>query len=110
SREEYLYLDNYITYDVIGKYEYDILINATPVGTSPNYLDSLIDFDKIRITKGGIVIDLIYNPLRTKLLIEANNHGFYAYNGLEMLIYQALYSYYLFDDKYKDLINDDELF
>ena len=110
SREEYLYLDNYITYDEIGKYEYDILINATPVGTSPNYLDLLIDFDKIRIAKGGIVIDLIYNPLRTKLLIEANNHGFYAYNGLEMLIYQALYSYYLFDDKYKDLINDDELF
>lgn len=77
---------------------YDIIINTTPVGMYPNNDDDLlIRLDEF--TQVSAVIDLIYNPLRTRLLIEAEKHGIKAVNGLYMLIMQAIRAHELFFDK-----------
>ena len=65
-----------------------ILINTTPVGMYPNNglspLASLAFFPKCRA-----VIDLIYNPSRTELLLQAEEQGIENTNGLIMLVAQA---------------------
>ncbi len=67
----------------------DILINATPVGTYPGFLLNLVDLKNLK-AKPKVVIDLIYNPSRTKLLMQAEELKIPAYNGLIMLIAQAI--------------------
>lgn len=78
--------DNIISYDVYSKYHFDIIVNATPIGTSPNIDESPLTKEQV---KNSIVIDLIYNPEVTKLMSYASA----SYNGLVMLIVQALYSH-----------------
>lgn len=68
--------------------EYQIVINASPVGTSPNtdaYPEIPYDF----FTKKHIAYDLIYNPAETQFLKKAQHHGAKTKNGLDMLIFQA---------------------
>ncbi len=65
----------------------DILINATPVGMYPDQYDCPVDIAVL--PKLSAVVDLIYNPLRTKLLIAAEDRGLLHSNGLGMLIAQA---------------------
>lgn len=74
-----------ITYAMINPNDVDIYVNTTPVGTHPKINDTVIDQSKI---SDQIVIDLIYNPEHTKLMTFSNK----AYNGLYMLIIQALKS------------------
>ncbi len=65
----------------------DIMVNTTPVGTFPNNLQSVIslaDFPNCRA-----VIDVIYNPFKTKLLLDAEKAGLKTANGLPMLVAQA---------------------
>ena len=64
-----------------------IFINATPVGTYPNTGDSLIDLSGFKHCEG--VVDLIYNPLRTELIMQARELGIKYTNGLPMLVRQA---------------------
>jgi shikimate dehydrogenase len=67
----------------------DILIHATPVGTTPNEsVKPLVDLSTHKEIEA--VIDLIYNPRRTNLMIEAELLGIPAYSGLKMLLMQAL--------------------
>jgi 3-dehydroquinate dehydratase/shikimate dehydrogenase len=66
---------------------WDLLVNATPVGTAPRNGESplpgyLFHGDKI-------VYDLVYNPPRTKLLSDAANAGCRTIGGLDMLVAQA---------------------
>ncbi len=84
------------TYDEIYEEYQDvnIIINTTPVGMFPNNDESLIDFDKL--TKLDAYIDVIYNPLHTKMAISAKNKGIISVNGLYMLISQAVYAYKYF--------------
>ncbi len=74
---------------------YDILINTTPVGMYPHNDDSLLikikDFHHLET-----VIDLVYNPLRSKLIIEAEKNKIKAVNGLYMLVMQAIKAHELF--------------
>lgn len=63
------------------------VINATPVGTFP-------DTDKSPLSLTGFpnlhcVLDLIYNPARTRLLLEADKRRIITQNGLWMLVSQA---------------------
>ena len=65
----------------------DILINATSVGMSP-------DVDKTpvpaRLLKPGlIVVDIVYNPIKTRLLKEAETTGAQTIGGLDMLAWQG---------------------
>ncbi len=67
---------------------YQIIINSTPVGTSPNTeAFPLIPYEFF--TDKHIAYDLIYNPAETQFLKKAKEKGAQTKNGLDMLIFQA---------------------
>ena len=66
---------------------WDVLVNTTPVGTTPQIDATPIDASLL--AGGGLVYDLVYNPGRTRLLREAAAAGCATLGGLEMLIAQA---------------------
>jgi shikimate dehydrogenase len=69
----------------------DILINTTSVGMFP-YPDEL-PVDPGLLHSGLVVSDLIYNPLRTRLLEEGLKAGCTVHGGLGMFIYQGAYAF-----------------
>ncbi|WP_238392353.1 shikimate dehydrogenase [Paenibacillus antri] len=69
----------------------DIIINTTPIGMHPNTDATPIDPASIR--SGTVVSDLIYNPLKTKLLVEAEAAGLVVHGGLGMFVYQGAYAF-----------------
>lgn len=66
---------------------YDIIINTTTVGMSPDIEQTPLDLTHIR--KGTIVSDLIYNPLETTWLKEAEAEGAVILNGVDMFVNQG---------------------
>ena len=74
----------------------EIVVNATPVGTYPNNLISPVDLDNFPKLCG--VLDVIYNPARTALLLQAEQLGVPHINGLPMLVAQAVRAFELFTD------------
>ncbi len=64
-----------------------LIVNATPVGMYPNTGISPVALDCFPKLEG--VLDLIYNPARTQLLLDAEERGITAMNGLLMLVAQA---------------------
>ncbi|UFH34170.1 shikimate dehydrogenase family protein [Flavobacterium acetivorans] len=68
--------------------EYQIIINSTPVGTSPN-IDAFPLIPYEFFTQKHIAYDLIYNPEETQFLKKAKEKGAKIKNGLDMLIFQA---------------------
>ena len=64
-----------------------IIINCTPVGMYPNNLISPIILPKFKKCCG--VVDMIYNPAKTKLLLDAMSLGINCIGGLDMLTAQA---------------------
>lgn len=75
----------------------EIIINTTPLGMYPNPDAVPLDLDKFRGLSG--VVDAVYNPLRTKLVLEAQKRGIKATGGLYMLVAQAARAVELFLDK-----------
>ncbi|MCX8102867.1 MAG: shikimate dehydrogenase [Candidatus Bipolaricaulota bacterium] len=67
----------------------DLIVNATPVGMKDDALPVPLP---ARLPKNALVYDLVYNPLKTKLLLEAERRGAQIIDGLDMLIYQAIES------------------
>ena len=65
----------------------DIIMNATPVGMYPDNLVSPVSLRVFKKCSG--VIDVIYNPIRTKLIMEAEQMGIPHTGGLSMLTAQA---------------------
>jgi shikimate dehydrogenase len=65
----------------------DVLINATPVGMHPHEAESPLPKQVLR--KEMTVMDIVYRPLRTRLLQEAQERGCKTIDGLEMLAYQG---------------------
>lgn len=75
-----------------------IIINTTPVGMFPNTNGCPIDLSVFPNLSG--VIDVIYNPLNTNLVLNAKNLGIKASGGLFMLVLQAIAaSEFFFDSK-----------
>lgn len=64
-----------------------IIVNTTPVGMYPNTGVSPVDLSLFPKLEG--VLDLIYNPAKTKLLLDAEDRHLIAMNGLWMLVAQA---------------------
>ena len=64
-----------------------VIVNATPVGMYPNTGVSPIDLSRFPKLEG--VLDVIYNPAKTKLLLDAEALGLPHENGLWMLVAQA---------------------
>ena len=81
--------DQTVSYDAAYELHRDaeIILNTTPVGMYPNTDDSPIDITAFPDLCG--VIDAIYNPLRTRLILDAEAEGIPAVGGLMMLILQA---------------------
>jgi shikimate dehydrogenase len=69
----------------------DILLNTTSVGMYPHVDETLVD--KAMIHSEMIVFDIVYNPLKTRLLKEAEEAGATIINGLKMLVYQGALSF-----------------
>ncbi len=70
-----------------------IIINATPIGMWPHQDETPLYSNDI--SSGSIVLDLVYNPLKTRLLREAENAGAKTINGLKPLIEQAVKAFQL---------------
>lgn len=64
-----------------------VIVNATPVGMYPYPGISPVDLSLFPKLEG--ILDMIYNPSRTKLLMDAEARGLVAENGLRMLVAQA---------------------
>ena len=64
-----------------------VIVNATPVGMYPNTGVSPVDLSSFPHLEG--VLDLIYNPARTQILLDAEKRGIPGFNGLWMLVAQA---------------------
>ncbi len=76
---------------------FDIIVNATPVGSYPQIEQSLLTSEQIK--KGCVVMDIITNPLETQLLKEAEKAGAVAVSGERMLLHQAAGQYEIWFDK-----------
>ena len=99
NSNEYLSYDEaYETYN-----DCEIIINTTPCGMYPNNGGSAIDINKFNNLEA--LIDVIYNPLSTKLVLDAKEKNIKAVGGLYMLVSQAVYAYYLFNNLGIDNIN-----
>lgn len=82
----------------------NVIINTTPVGMYPNNGECHIVLDKFKKLSG--VVDIIFNPSKTKLLIKAEALGIKHANGLPMLVAQAKAACEIFTD---EKINDSEI-
>ena len=71
-----------------GELEADVMINATSLGMVPR--DGETPLPKKLLKKGMMVMDIVYEPLQTKLLREAKEKGCLTINGLEMLVRQGV--------------------
>lgn len=84
--------------DTVQKREkYDLIINCTTLGMGKNR-DMLPPVDLSMIDGSTTVGDMIYNPPETLFLKEAKKRGAKTFNGLGMLVYQAVLAYELFAD------------
>lgn len=77
--------DNYSNLDRHA--DAQVIVNATPVGMYPNNGASPVDLQ--RFAKLALVLDVIYNPARTVLLMQAEELGIPNLGGLHMLVAQA---------------------
>ena len=80
----------HITYECLQNYKGDVLVNTTPVGMYPN-VDACPVSDEV-ICNFAIIVDIVYNPMFTKLLQSAVRLGKKAVGGLYMLVAQAMKS------------------
>ena len=65
----------------------DILVNATSVGMDPDVNSSPVPLSLLR--RDLCVMDIVYNPLETRLAADAKSVGAKVVSGIEMLIYQG---------------------
>lgn len=83
--------------EALCRKETEIILNTTPAGMSPNLEDCPIDLSFFPNLCG--VMDVIYNPLRTTLLLEAEKRGIPAIGGLFMLVAQAVLAAEIFAEE-----------
>ena len=70
-----------------------LLVNTTSLGMSPNNGETPVTADLLY--PGLTVVDIVYNPARTKLLQEAEKAGAATVNGLDMLVCQGAMAFHL---------------
>ena len=99
-----------ITYEeAASKYKTaQIIINTTPCGMFPNINDFPIDVAAFPKLEG--LIDVIYNPLRTQLVLRAQELGIKASGGMYMLVQQAIAAAEYFFDRPLEPSKADEIF
>lgn len=102
--------DGAISYDDLYEMagDIDVIINTTPAGMFPNTEASPIDISRFERLSG--VIDAVYNPLRTKLILDAKRRGIKAEGGLYMLVGQAVRASELFTGEVYDEKTTDRVY
>lgn len=84
----------------------DIVVNTSPVGMFPNIANAPIDVSWFH--KLECVLDVVYNPILTRLCFEAQEADIKRVIGLEMLIAQAKYTFEVFENmSFDDSIIDE---
>ena len=86
----------------LGEMDGDILVNATSVGMHP--LDAESPIPKEILKEGMVVMDIVYRPLRTRLLREAEEQGCVTIDGLEMLAHQGAAQFEIWTGKRPDAL------
>ncbi len=77
-------------------FDSEIIINTTPVGMYPDNMQSLVNLNNFKNLSG--VLDVVYNPLKTKIILDAVAMGVPYATGLSMLVAQAKKAHELFFD------------
>ncbi len=86
----------------------EIIINTTPCGMYPNIGVSAVNIGNFRNLEG--VVDAVYNPLNSALVLDAKSRGIKAVGGLYMLVAQAVFACELFLDTELDKSEIDRIF
>ncbi|MDR0752424.1 MAG: shikimate dehydrogenase [Christensenellaceae bacterium] len=86
--------------NLCNHFDADIIINTTPVGMYPDNKRRLIDLIPFKSLSG--LIDVIYNPTMTDLIMQATKMGINCSSGLRMLVAQAKFARDLFLDETTD--------
>lgn len=81
--------------DRIPNENYDLIVNATPLGMYPN-IDTMAVSEKV-ISRCTNVFDAVYNPLETKFIKTAKANGAKTLGGISMLVWQAVVSHEIWD-------------
>ena len=90
----------------ISHLDADIVVNTSPVGMFPNIVNAPIDVSWLH--KLVCVLDVVYNPILTRLCFEAQEADIKRVIGLEMLIAQAKYTFEIFENmSFDDSIIDE---
>lgn len=88
--------DSQKAYDELNEnHNYDIIVNTTPVGMHPDVDSSPIKEECIG--NAEVVMDIVYNPIETKLLSYAKKAGIKNVNGMYMLVGQAVKAQEIFN-------------
>jgi shikimate dehydrogenase len=87
--------------DKMGNIKTDIIINTTSIGMHPNIED--MAFPSRFLDANGVVMDIVYNPLKTKLLSQAQNKGCSIIDGLSMFVHQGAAQFKLWTDITPDI-------
>lgn len=87
----------YLPLDEWAPDRYEILINTTPVGMHPE--TDATPIPKEDLTKEMVVMDIVYNPLETRLLKEAATAGCRTINGADMFVFQGVKQFELWTGK-----------
>ncbi|GEP50692.1 shikimate 5-dehydrogenase [Flavobacterium noncentrifugens] len=92
--------ENTIDYNRINATTFDnyqIIVNCTPIGTSPD-IEKFPDLPYQFFTDKHIAFDLIYNPEETAFLKKAKANGATIKNGYDMLVFQAEKSWKIWNE------------
>lgn len=81
----------------VSKLGFNILINTTPLGMTPDIQSTPVPADLL--TKEMVVMDIVYNPLKTRLLQEAEKKGCITVDGVAMFVYQGAFQFELWTGK-----------
>jgi len=84
-----------------GELQADVVINTTSLGMVPRERETPIPKKLLR--KGMMVMDIVYDPLQTKLLREAKEKGCLTINGLEMFVHQGAAQFEIWTGRRPDL-------
>jgi shikimate dehydrogenase len=76
----------------------DLIVNCTPVGMKGHSINET-PLEKHHLSEGQTVMDLVYNPLQTKFLKEANEMGCETIGGAGMLVHQGAASFEMWTGK-----------
>lgn len=87
----------FLPLDACQPNRYDILINASPVGMHPHTAATPIA--KQALSREMVVMDIIYNPLNTRLLEEAAAVGCRTISGLDMFVFQGALQFEMWTGK-----------